>query len=345
MATAMSDAETQPVAAPEPPPAAAETGGKARLPARWWPAVAIALGGALLLVVALVATAPAWAPLLPWGPAASDRAGELDLAARLDRLEAAQRDAQRQASRDAATAGAALQQIETRLAALATRQTAPADEVSDLRRQLTTLSGGMTDLGGRLDALAKAMHTQTANGATDVGLALAVIQIRNAVAAGQPFAASYATLAALARSRPDIASAAAPLAGPATSGVASRAALADGLRQLAAAVAAGNAAPPATNSWRAAILARLRGLVTIRRVDGTTAAPEAAVDDARQRFAAGDLGGAIAALDKLSGASAAAAAPWLQRARRRLAVEAALRQVEALTTARLGAASGAGPSP
>jgi hypothetical protein len=127
--------------------------------------------------------------------------------------------------------------------------------------------------------------------------------------------------------------------------VASSAGLAEGLRQLAADLAAGTAATPAPSGWTAAILARLRGLVTIRRVDGgSTSGAAAAVDDARQRLAAGDLAGAVAALDKLSGDPAKAALPWLRQAQRRLAVEAALRQVETLATARLGAAAGGAPA-
>src|SRR5258707_5608163 len=58
-------------------------------------AVAIGLAAALLLVVGLIAMAPLWAPLLPWGPAA-DRQGERALAMRLDRLEAAQAQAPQQ---------------------------------------------------------------------------------------------------------------------------------------------------------------------------------------------------------------------------------------------------------
>ena len=67
-------------------------------------------------------------------------------------------------------------------------------------------------------------------------------------------------------------------------------------------------------------------------------APEAALSAAERSLAAGDLAGAVAALDPLSGPAAEAARPWLQMARQRLAVEAALHQVEGLLVARLGAA-------
>ncbi len=101
------------------------------------------------------------------------------------------------------------------------------------------------------------------------------------------------------------------------------------------------------------MLDRLRGLVRVRRIGGTgqqaAGGGEAAVDAAERALAGGDLAGAIAALDKLGGAAADAARPWLDLARQRVAVETALQQVEAALTARLGAAAkpppAAGTSP
>jgi hypothetical protein len=370
MGRPMSDIPAEPRDPPEPAPAAVEPAsvGLPPQPAAWpWRLTAIALAGALL-VVALVATAPLWAPLLPWSRA-SDGSGVQDLSVRLDRLERRQQVA----NRDAAETARALQRIETRLAAPA----ATAGDITDLRQRLATLSASVAaldsglgamqkalpagniaampdrlaklsdavaDLGKRQEALDKAVRAQAAGGAADAALALAIMQIRDAVAAGLPFAAPYETLAALGRSQPDIAQAARPLADAANSGVPTRAALAAGLRRLAADIVTEKPPPAATSGWTGAILARLRGLVRIRRVDGagTASGPAAVIGAAQQRLARGDLSGAVAALDDLAGARAAAA-PWLHDARRRLAVEAALRQVEAAATARLGAAALAGP--
>jgi len=143
-------------------------------------------------------------------------------------------------------------------------------------------------------------------------------------------------LIALARSRPEIGEAAAPLADAAKTGVASRAVLGKRLHEVAAEIT--NAEPPpAEPDWGSEALARLRGLVTIRRIGGTgQSGPEAAVSIAEANLAAGDLAGAIAALDKLDGAAAKSAGPWLQLARQRLAVDNVLRHIEGLLAARLG---------
>jgi hypothetical protein len=168
---------------------------------------------------------------------------------------------------------------------------------------------------------------------------MGLLQIRDAVQAGRPFAAEYEAFAALARSRPEIAEAAAPLAEPAKTGVASPAVLAKRLHELAGNIAGAGtpAAPVEPAGWGDAALARLRGLVTIRRIDG--ARPEgkdAAVNAAELALAGGDLAAAVSVLDKLTGAPAEAAAPWLRMARQRVAVDAALRRLEALLTAPLG---------
>jgi hypothetical protein len=161
------------------------------------------------------------------------------------------------------------------------------------------------------------------------------LQIGEAVRAARPFAAEYRTFAALAKNRPEIAAAATPLEAPAPTGVASRMVLTQELHALAAKIE--TVAPPPAQNWRERVVGQLRGLVTIRRIDGTGDSPdEAAVSAARKALAQGDLGGAVAALGKLSGANADAAKPWLEMARARLGVESALRKVTILLAARLG---------
>jgi hypothetical protein len=76
--------------------------------------------------------------------------------------------------------------------------------------------------------------------------------------------------------------------------------------------------------------------VTIRRVDGgLQSGPEAAVGAAERALARGNLAETVAELDRLSGANAEAAAPWLKVARERLTVETALAHVQELLVARL----------
>src|SRR5204863_7823139 len=129
------------------------------------------------------------------------------------------------------------------------------------------------ELDSRVGAIGKATSAQAGTDTTDMALVLALLQIRGALEAGRPFPSEYEALAALARTRPEIAAAAAPLAKPATTGVASRTVLANRLRDLAGAAATTkapatteantptDAAQPAAD-WTDRALAQLGGLVT-----------------------------------------------------------------------------------
>ena len=334
--------ETQPSPAVA-PPAAPPGGAAVGLAGGLGGALAAALAATLIVLVLAVVLAPFWAPaalrLLPWG----ERAATAPAAAASDPVLAALREA-------TARNDAALQRLDQRLAALEARpaadlaplerqvaalQARPPPDLGGIQQKLAALAASDQQLGDAVAALQKAAQTRPAADPDNLALALTLLQIRDAVDEARPFGAEYRTLVSLAHDRPALAAAAAPLADAADSGVASRVALSRRLRQLAAAIA--TAAPPPDSRWTSQLLARLRGLVTIRRIDGDGQTPaEAAVAGAERDLAGGDLAGAVAALSRLDGANAAAAEPWLQMARRRLAVEAALRQLAAALTATLG---------
>jgi hypothetical protein len=314
-----------------------------RLGMAFW--LASALSAVITIAVIAIAATPFWAPsvmhLLPWGQAAEKpQASTPDLALAAARAEA---------SREAAT----IQQLNQRIAALEARpasdvsslqqrvaslEARPAPDLSAVQQHLAALDKTTGDLGDKLAALAKA-EQQSAADPKITALALTLLQIRDAVAMGRPFDAEYRALVALARDHPDIAAAAAPLAEPAQSGVVSRAALIERLRQLAPQIA--TAHPPPKDKLKSQIVARLRSLVTIRRIDddGDQTPAEAAVGEAQRDLASGDLAAAVVALDKLDGPAKTAAEPWLKMAKTRLAVETALRQVETALTASLGNAA------
>jgi hypothetical protein len=416
----------------ETPEAVGEEGAvepKAPAPPRRYRRIAIGLGGALLLVVVAVASAPFWTPLLPWAgapastgavPASGNRPvapGQPETAPRVERSppqsrqetdpqkiqEAAQpRDQQQQAA-----AGTALQHLDrrvgaleakpiaaagdiadirqlltrlassvadldTRVGALEARPAAPPSDTDDIRQQLARLASSVADLDARVAAIGKAAPAPAGDAPagdapagdapagvdnTDVALVLVLLQIRGALEAGRPFAPEYEALAMLARSRPEIAAAAAPLAEPAKTGVAGRAVLARRLRELAGAIVA--AEVPANNpadangatapDWVHQALVRLRGLVTVRRIDGAAprqpdGGPQTAVNAAELALAGGDLAGALSALETLPGPSTDAAGPWLRMARERLSVEEALDRIAALLAARLGTAANGSPT-
>ena len=314
----------------EPAPVAAAPG---------WRTVAITLAVALLLVVGLAATAVLWLYGQSWTPPMPPPDP------RLDRLEAAQQQSRQQSQQAEAAATAALQRLDQRVAALEASPAVPASEIAELRQQVARLAGAEADLAARIETVDKAVRAQATGDPTDIALLLALLQIRDAIEAGRPFAAAYEALAALAQARPEIAAAATSLSAPATTGLAGRPVLANRLRELADAIAA-ESTPASTDAaapdWADRVWRRMSGLVTIRRIDSAGLGQDgggaaAVVNAALQALAGGDLEGAVGALDKLTGAPAETAGPWLRMARERLAAETALQKIEALLVARLGA--------
>ena len=170
-------------------------------------AIAIALAGAVLLVVAVVASAPFWAPLLPWAPAPART--DAAPAGLIERVAPPQPENQpqpqpQQAQPEPAAANPALQALDRRVGALESRPIAPASDIADIRREVARLAGNTADLDARVAAIDKAQSAQAGVDATDMALVLALLQIRGALEVGRPFAAEYEALAALARTRPEV---------------------------------------------------------------------------------------------------------------------------------------------
>ena len=255
------------------------------------------------------------------------------LAHRVDQLEAAGKP-------DLGPVRAGMQQLEQRLAALetqsASRMASDTAAFKDMQQEVSRLGKVEGDLADRVAALEHAARTQNNTELRADGMAALLLgQMREAIEQARPFPAEFDAFTRLARGS-DLATAAQPLAEPARNGVASRAVLAKGLAELAGRMAA--ASEPAVKSdWREQTLARLRGLVTIRRIDGPLhTGSDGAVGTAQAALARDDLAGAVAALESLTGADAQAARPWLLMARERLAAETALDHVQELLTERLG---------
>jgi hypothetical protein len=336
---------------PTQPPAERTIGAGAAAPRR--AAVSPRLiAAAVLIVVLAIAATPFWAPpviqALPWGQAAPPVQARAPAApAPSARGETAPDPGVAAIKAQAAQSAAAVQLLGQRLAALESK---PPPDLGPIQQQLAAvakanaeLTKANAELATTVAALQKAAQSQPAADPNKAALALALLQIREAVEVARPFDAEYRALVALARDHPEIAAAAKPLAEPAASGVASRAALVDRLRQSAPEIA--TAKPPPKPGWKSQIVARLRSLVTIRRLDGDARNPaEAAVATAQRDMATGDLAGAVEALSALSGPSRDAAEPWLRIARQRLAVETALRQVAAAVTVVLGTPAGNTPA-
>jgi hypothetical protein len=360
------------VAAPDPGqgPASASpaAGSQPRAPRRRevWPIVVVGL------IIAAIMTSPFWAPalapLLPWG--AGLPAGPIpDYAALAARLEAIERrpaapatevsaigsaqsalarrvdqlEAMRNGDRQSETAVASLkggldrlqQQLGVVEAQAASREAGEAAEMRKVQQELTRLTTIAADLGDRLAAQEQRLRVEKTQ-PTDAILLVALLRIREAVEQARPFAAELSAFAALAHDRPDLLAATAPLAEVARDGVVGRLTLAKRLAELAGHIANATALPPEAN-WESQVLARLRSLVTIRRIEGAPQSePEAVVRAAEGALGRGDLGDAVAQLDRLAGANAEAAGPWLRMARPRVAVEAALTNLQELLVIGLG---------
>ena len=262
------------------------------------------------------------------------------LGRRVDQLESA-------AKPDLGPIRAGMQQVEQRLAAIETQSASRiASETAaskDMRQELSRLGKVEGDLADRVAALEREAQSQNrAELRADGVLALLLGQMREAIEQARPFPAEFGAFIKLARGS-DLAAGAQPLAEPARNGVASRAVLVKGLAELAGRMAASD--PAVKSDWREQTLARLRGLVTIRRIDDSShTGSNGAVGAAQAALARGDLAGAVAALEPLTGADAEAARPWLLMARERLTAETALDHVQELLTERLGGSPAAAPA-
>jgi len=187
--------------------------------------------------------------------------------------------------------------------------------------------------------------------AAGAALVLALTELRQRLAAGRPFGAEVDALARLAGRDPALSSA---LAGPLAALEPLAAAGAPGLARLqgefppvADAIArseSGAAALPPGAGFGERVLARLESLVTIRPVaDGGESAagdaPLARLARAEAALNRGDLAASVAELSAISGPGAAAAGPWLERARARLAADAAASALADAILARLSEAA------
>jgi hypothetical protein len=262
------------------------------------------------------------------------------LGRRVDQLESA-------AKPDLGPIRAGMQQVEQRLAAIETQSASRiASETAaskDMQQELSRLGKVEGDLADRVAALEREAQSQEKPELRADGMmALLLGQMREAIEQARPFPAEFGAFIKLARGS-DLAAGAQPLAEPARNGVASRAVLVKGLAELAGRMAASD--PAVKSDWREQTLARLRGLVTIRRIDDSShTGSNGAVGAAQAALARGDLAGAVAALEPLTGADAEAARPWLLMARELLAAETALDHVQELLTERLGGSPAAAPA-
>ena len=237
--------------------------------------------------------------------------------------------------------------IEEQVAALAA-SAGVGEEMAALEARIEALAdlesrvAALADLESRVAALAESTTVARGVAAGETAVVLAVFQLRDALRGSGPFAAELSMLQDLAAGRDDAALAdlIAPLGARAAAGIpnliALKAAFPPAAREIVVQGQGG-----ADDDWVDGMLRRLSGLATLRPVgpvEGSGAG--AVVARAESRLAAGDLAGAVAELDGLSGPAATAAAGWRAQAEARLVAERALAGLGQIIARRLGAADG-----
>jgi hypothetical protein len=222
----------------------------------------------------------------------------------------------------------------------------------DASAAVAPVAAQVQQIGTRLDQidtrLTQLAHSEATNAqSSERVLVVALASLGNAVASSRPFPAELASVEALGQGRDGWATSLQPLEDAAKTGIPSTAILAQRFSDDAAPAILRAQAEGSTEHqslWRA-MLARLRSLVIIRRVDNSgsgTNATDQAVATAQAALNKSDLAGAVNALSSLSGAPAAAAQPWLKDAQQRLDVEQKIAKLSRDLAADLAAGASGG---
>lgn len=216
-----------------------------------------------------------------------------------------------------------------------------ASEAHSAAAALSVAQGDIAQLRQQLSAVGANRSNTGQDVADAVSLALAAGRLQRALESGAPYTDVLVTLRAVSAGDAAVGAILDRLAERAGAGIPTRDALTRSFAGVARnVVAAANTG--AASGWTGRTLQRIRNIASVRRIgsDVPGDAPDARVARAEATLLGGDLGGAVAELDGLAGAAAAAAATWLDGARARLDAEVAVDQLEALAIARLQAGNG-----
>lgn len=255
------------------------------------------------------------------------------LAALTDELEATRAEV----AQSAEAARAELAELQGRVETLAE----PVAAVPELTTRVASLADRVEDLDARLADVAQvAAQTRERLEADDrrvrhaLALALATTRVHEALRGTEPLAGAVDVLAPVAEADAEVAAAAETLRAAAAAGVPT---LAELRRTFPGGAIARAAADADDRGLLEEAADNVLGLVTVRRRGAPANGVEGAVARAEARLADGDLAGAVAEVEGLNGEPAQAAADWLERARGRLAAEAAAADLQARTNELLGA--------
>jgi uroporphyrinogen-III synthase len=283
-----------------------------------------------------VPSSPDAAPPSPEPVPGSGFAARLDAdEARLDRLQA-------NAAPIATVNG--LQQGVTvlgqRLASLEAKPSADPASVQAVAADLQRVTANLTDAANRIARLEQQVQQQATAQRNEKATVLALAELKDRLAGSGPFDGPVGVLKSAAGDDPAAAPALATLDRFAAQGVASRAKLGEELAGLPAAI--NQSPPPAADAgiWQR-IQARAEKLVTVRRIDDSgnvdnlPPGPDHNLAVATAALRAGDLAGAVQAVQGMDGHAGDVVKPWLAAAKDRLAVEDAVGRLTTLATQRL----------
>jgi hypothetical protein len=271
---------------------------------------------------------------VPDAAALDAKIGDLEqrLQGKIDSALAAQQD---EGTADLKDLQKEVEALKAKLGALAEAHLA--GDTSDLAPQLTTLDQRIAKLEAALPELSTAIDRSSAS-AKSGAAAIAFANLRNAVAAGRPYAAELAALKSLIPDPGDLGA----LPGHAETGIPTVAALADTLTKLAETSATPPPAPVET-SILDSMMASAKSAISIRRIgaDVTRGEPAAVLARADAALEQGDLVTAIKEVESLPAPSRDPFAGWLDDARARASANDSLSKLESTVLASLG--GGAGP--
>jgi hypothetical protein len=227
-----------------------------------------------------------------------------------------------------------LEGLRGRLSALGQGETVDKKDVSALGERTGQLAEQIEGLQKRIVQAEQTQQRAASDSSRQAAFAVGVAELDSTARAGRPFATSLRTVGGLAPD-PALDEVLKPLAPLAERGAPTHERL---KRDFADAARRAKAAHVASqyDGWLGRVMAVIEGAVTIRRVGADVPGDdaEAVLARAGARLDADDLAGAVAALQKLPEPAARAMAPWLEQARTRLTLEAALKR---LTEHALGA--------
>ncbi len=214
--------------------------------------------------------------------------------------------------------------------------------------ELERLTGQVTAFGGRLDKVDAALADRRQQALRAEATVLAVGQLRTMLATSKPFAKELSTVRIMVPGDTDMLAVLDQMQPYADTGVETADDLAKDFSRLAPSLVRGAVVGDGQSWWRQAIY-HLESIISIRRVGGDVPgdSTEAVVARAEAKLDDGDLPGAIAVLQTLTGNSADAASPWIHDAGHRVAVDNAESDLNRIAISRVsvGKLTGAAPAP